>query len=119
MCAKGRLPKLCANGVQTSSTHVRGAAGETVCCLQHVLQHLDLVAGFGELLLQAVVGLLQIEGVVLQQRDAAPASSRSRSVGAGPKMLAMIWSADRSSVIGRSPESFSCRSQLGGDLSIN
>src|SRR3954452_12646147 len=43
---------------------------ETVCGLQHVLQHLDLVAGFAELLLQAVVGLLQIEGVVLQQRDA-------------------------------------------------
>src|SRR3954453_9249040 len=67
MCVRGRLPKLCANGVQTSSTPARGATSETVCGLPHVLQHLDLVESLTELLLQALDGFLLVEDAAFEQ----------------------------------------------------
>jgi hypothetical protein len=43
------------------------ASGEPAVQLQHSLQHLDLAESFGELLLQALKGLLLVEDGPLKQ----------------------------------------------------
>src|SRR3954465_8908623 len=42
-------------------------AGSRLCGLQHALQRLDLVESFGELLLQALDGLLLVEDAAFEQ----------------------------------------------------
>ena len=94
------------------------ARGELEVPLKHALQRLDLVESLAKLLLQTVVGLLQIEGVALQQRDAlgqfALPLGRCGAEDPGYDRVDNAVVCHRS--ISWKP---SCWPQLGGDFSIS
>jgi hypothetical protein len=71
LCARlYRLAELVELARQLPSEDRARARGEPTVLLDHTPQNLDLVASFTELLLQALDRLLQIEDIVLQQRNA-------------------------------------------------